>query len=70
MNKRSLIKDRITDGIGLIVWGLTIYLMYLGKIEWWPDFILGFAVGGVLFYIPDEWVTKHFKDWLIKKFGK
>lgn len=69
MKPRDIIKDWITDGTGLIIWGLAIYLLYCKEIDF-MQFLLMLVAGGVMFYIPDEWVTKNLKAWLKKKFDK
>lgn len=70
MKPQDIVKDWITDGAGLIVFGLACYLLYCKEIEFFPGFCGMMVVFGVLFYIPDEWVTKHLKQWIKKKFEK
>lgn len=64
---KSLIKDWITDGVGIGLWILTGYLLYNEGIKVWPDAVCLFIVGGVMFYIPDEWVTDRLKKYISKK---
>lgn len=66
---KEIIKDWITDTIGLGIWILTGYLLYDKRISVWPDAVCLFIVGGIMFYVPDEWVTARLKQWLKNKFG-
>ena len=58
---KDLIKDWITDGIGVGVWILTGYMLYCKGLAVWPDAVCLFIVESIMFYIPDVWVTKHLK---------
>ena len=69
MSKKAIIKDWITDGIGLAIWVVVIYQLSCKGIDFWPDACIGFVIGGLMFYVPDEWVTSHLKAWIKSKFN-
>ena len=52
------IKDPISDIIGLIVIGLTLFMIYDKKMEWQFEGLIGVGVGCFLFFLPDSIIVK------------
>lgn len=47
-------KDPISDLIGVIIIGITLMMMYEGKLTWMWDGAIGVGVGCFLFFVPDS----------------
>lgn len=48
------IKDPISDLIGVIIIGVTLAMMYQGKIVWIWEGATGVGIGCFLFFVPDS----------------
>jgi hypothetical protein len=70
MNYKDIVKDWITDGIGLTLWVIAIVMITNKGIAFWPDFVGIMVVGGVFFLIPDETIASWLRSLVKKKLDK
>lgn len=48
------VKDPISDLIGVIIMGVTLLMVYEGKLSWQWDGTIGLGIGCFLFFVPDS----------------
>lgn len=65
---KELIKDIISDILGVVLMGVSIILFVKGVIDWIPATVI-FIAGCVLFFIPDEKIGQIVERIVNKKLG-
>lgn len=51
---RNTYKSKITSFFGVVVYGLTSWLIYKGSIVFFPDALVGYSIGTLLLFSPDS----------------
>ena len=67
---RYKIKDLVTDLLGALIMGLTVWAVYTTKMEWVWEGLVGIGVGAVFFLLPDKYIAQSLKKYLSNKLNE